>query len=95
MVRSVLLIFTRNGFTIKAVARDTNPIASQLLWCERQDLNLHAFRHGVLSAAWLPLHHARIWYTQRESNPYLHLERVPTLPFSRWAHINAALTDGS
>ncbi len=35
------------------------------------------------------------WYTQRESNPYLHLERVPTLPFSRWAHINAALTDGS
>ena len=26
------------------------------------------------------------WYTQRESNPYLHLERVPTLPFSRWAH---------
>ena len=27
------------------------------------------------------------WYTQRESNPYLHLERVPTLPFSRWAHI--------
>lgn len=59
-----------------------NDIASTLsvkgIWCERQDLNLHAFWHGVLSAAWLPLHHARIWYTQRDSNPYLHLERVLT-----------------
>ena len=30
------------------------------IWYRRQDLNLHAFQHYVLSVAWLPLHHSGI-----------------------------------
>ena len=34
-----------------------NPIPK---WCAREDLNLHALRHQILSLACLPFHHARI-----------------------------------
>ena len=54
MVRSVLLMFTRNGFAIKAVARDTNPIVSQLLWCGTRDLNPHEFPQQGLNLPPMP-----------------------------------------
>ena len=35
------------------------PPVKLVAWCAREDLNLHAFRHQILSLACLPFHHAR------------------------------------
>ena len=46
----------RPGLACRAVARSE---AKSEGWCAREDLNLHALRHQILSLACLPFHHAR------------------------------------